>query len=198
VSTASPTRTCSALKQKTSPRPPGVVDAVNAVDVSALSAAFARESNREIAAEYGDDGVTGDEASHYAWEVSPVDRCLAWLAGQADGPVSYWSHDGDHGLVVEEFTGYGAIPAAWRNRMELQGPSWDNSRPRCALTAALWHVGFQSRNFDECEVFGADTLAALYGEPTDVLHIKRSTPGQSFVRLPKFLTREGDPNNVTE
>jgi len=105
-----------------------IVDAVNAVDVSALTAAFVRECQRDMAAEQGNDDLTGDEAAQYAWEVSSVDRCLAWLAEQVGGPVSSWDHLGDHGLVLEEFTGY--VPsAAWRNREEYQGTDWTTAVP---------------------------------------------------------------------
>lgn len=40
--------------------------------------------------------------------------------------------------------------AMWENDSELQGKSWDESNPRSADTAALWHIGARVANEDEC------------------------------------------------
>lgn len=77
-------------------------------------------------------------------------RALMWLSAEAGGPVGYWYHVGCDGMIADEFIGAGPF-AMWENEREEQDEPWDDSRPRSAFTAALWHIGARVPNEDECD-----------------------------------------------
>ena len=77
-------------------------------------------------------------------------RALMWLSAEAGSPVGYWHHEGDHGMIADVFIGVGPF-AMWENDREFQGEDWDESKPRSAYTAALWHIGARVPNLDECD-----------------------------------------------
>jgi hypothetical protein len=79
----------------------------------------------------------------------PLVRALMWLSAEARGPVGYWHHAGDHGMISDVFIGAGPF-AMWENESEFQDEDWDESKPRSAYTAALWHIGARVPNEDEC------------------------------------------------
>lgn len=79
----------------------------------------------------------------------PLVRALMWLSAEAGDPVGYWYHAGDHGMISDVFIGAGPF-AMWENDSDVQGENWDESKPRSAYTAALWHIGARVPNEDEC------------------------------------------------
>ena len=86
------------------------------------------------------------------WELASqraLVRALTWLSAEAGGPVGYWHHEGDHGMIADVFIGAGPF-AMWENDSEDHGNEWDDSKPRSAYTAALWHIGALVANEDEC------------------------------------------------
>jgi hypothetical protein len=88
-----------------------------------------------------------DDGSELASERALV-RALTWMSAEAGGPVGHWHHEGDHGMIADVFIGVGPF-AMWENDNESQGEEWDESRPRGAYTAALWHIGARVANLDE-------------------------------------------------
>ena len=91
----------------------------------------------------------GDQTTVQNWRLSALVRALTWLSVEAGGPVGHWHHEGDHGMIADVFIGVGPF-AIWENQNELQGKEWDDSKPRSAYTAALWHIGAPVANEDEC------------------------------------------------
>ena len=92
--------------------------------------------------------VDQDDGSELASQRARV-RALTWLSLEAGGPVGHWHHEGDHGMIADVFIGVGPF-AIWENESEFQGKEWDDSKPRSAYTAALWHIGARVANEDEC------------------------------------------------
>jgi hypothetical protein len=88
--------------------------------------------------------------------VSTIVRAMMWLSKETGGPVSYWDHAGDHGLIGEEFIGVGPF-AMWKNDEEDLGDDGDESKPRSAYTAALWHIGAKVANVNE-----NDSMRGIY------------------------------------
>jgi hypothetical protein len=87
-------------------------------------------------------------------------RAMVWLSREIDGPVGYWYHEGDNGMCADHFLGFGPRTAMWANQCEGQGREWDESRPRGAYTAALWHIGVPAPNLNEY-----DSMFRAFGWP---------------------------------
>lgn len=81
-------------------------------------------------------------------------RAMIWLSREISDPVGYWYHEGDNGMVADHFLGFGGSTAMWANQRLRQGPGWDESKPRSAYTAALWHIGARELNLDEYDSLG--------------------------------------------
>ena len=84
-------------------------------------------------------------------------RAMIWLSQEIGGPVAYWYHEGDNGMVADHFLGFGGPSASmWPDQVS----EWDEARPRSAYTAALWHIGAQVPNVNEYE-----SMFRAFGSP---------------------------------
>ena len=100
------------------------------------------------------------EALHFTEDHPPVAlpesdanrvRHLAWLSATLRAPVSYWHHEGDHGLRHEYVWGFrpDAPPTTWFNESQVVRDAASRPDPASGFTAALWHLGVRCPNRDE-------------------------------------------------
>ena len=121
-----------------------VRDRIPAVDVRPFEQFYARHAKRM---RLPDDEPPGRLEESEAELV----RCLTWLSGELAAPVSYWHHEGDHGLIHEFVWGFapGSKPMTWLNADQVVRGAEARNEPASGFTAALWHLGVRCANRDE-------------------------------------------------